>query len=273
MLERIIFGAMYAIGAICMFLFASSSVLCAIVTVLVMMALYEFFNAVGYTGGKKALVAISYVFSLLMIANIFVAKSWSNTGLYATVVLYMLTLFVYMVLNHDSIHFDNVAVTALGTCYITLFLINIYLLRCDAVYGKLYIWLPFIIAWFTDTFAYFAGRFLGRHKLIPSVSPKKTVEGSIGGILGAVIIMIVYMLVAKKLFGITPNFAYGIVCAIVLSVLSQLGDLVASCIKREHGVKDYGSLIPGHGGILDRFDSVLFISPVVYCLVYFGFIF
>ena len=78
---------------------------------------------------------------------------------------------------------------------------------------------------------------------------------------------------AKKLFGITPNFAYGIVCAIVLSVLSQLGDLVASCIKREHGVKDYGSLIPGHGGILDRFDSVLFISPVVYCLVYFGFIF
>lgn len=273
MLERIIFGAVYAIGAICMFLFASPLVVCIIVGALILMGLYEYFGAIGYTKDKKTLVAISYLFSFFMIVCMYFTKSWNSVNIFAVVSVYVVVSLVYMVLNHTKIHFDDVAVSILGTCYITLFLINVYLLRCDINFGKLYIWLPFIIAWLTDTFAYFAGRFFGRHKLIPSVSPKKTVEGSIGGIIGAVAIMLVYMLVCKKFFDITPNYTLGIFSAIIISVLSQLGDLVASCIKREHGVKDFGSLIPGHGGILDRFDSVLFISPIVYYLVYLGWIF
>lgn len=274
MLQRIIFGALYAISAIALFLFASSDIICLAVALLIMAGLYEFFNAVGYTRDKKALVAISYVYSLLMIICLYFTKSWNSIHIFTTVGVYAVTMFIYMVLNHDRIHFDNVAVSLLGTCYITLFLINIYLLRCDLRNGKLLIWLPFIIAWLTDTFAYFAGRFFGKHKLIPSVSPKKTVEGSVGGIIGAVLIMVAYIYVCGRFFNLSsPDYIKGIISAIVISVLAQFGDLVASCIKREHGVKDFGSLVPGHGGILDRFDSVLFISPVVYCLVYYGWIF
>lgn len=273
MLQRIIFGAVYAIGAICMFLFAAESVVCLVVGVLILMAVCEFFKAIGYTKDKKILVALSVVYAVLMIGAMYFAKSWNSINIYVVAGLYIITMLVYMVFNHDRIHFDNVAVAALGTCYITLFMINIYLLRCIQPGGKLYIWLPFIIAWLTDTFAYFAGRFLGKHKLIPSVSPKKTIEGSIGGIAGAVIIMVLYMYICRKFFGMVPDYFKGVVAAVIISVLAQIGDLVASCIKREHGVKDFGSLMPGHGGIMDRFDSVIFISPVVYCLVSFGWIF
>ncbi|MBQ8525564.1 MAG: CDP-archaeol synthase [Clostridia bacterium] len=273
MLQRILFGALYAIGAIVLFLFGSEMIVCLVVGLLILAGLYEFFNAVGYTVDKKILVTISYVFSALMIYCMYSGRSWNNSCIYFALGLYATVMLIYMVFNHNRIHFDNVAVSVLGTCYVTLFPINIYLLRCDPDLGKFYIWIPFIIAWLTDTFAYFAGRFLGRHKLIPSVSPKKTVEGSIGGIAGAIIIMVLYMLVCEKYFDITPNYIQGIISAIVLSLLAQIGDLVASCIKREHGIKDFGSLVPGHGGILDRFDSVIFISPVVYCLIQFGWLF
>lgn len=267
MIKRIFFGALYAIGAVALFLFGSAELICLAVGIMILGGLYEFFNAVGYTVDKKILVAISYIFSVSAILCMFFVKSWSNPAIIGIIAVYIIALLVYMVLNHGKVSFDNVAVAILGTCYVTLFPINIYMLRLDDAYGKLYIWLPFIIAWLTDTLAYFAGCFFGKHKLIPSVSPKKTIEGSIGGIFGAVLIMGVYMYAAQMFFDKTPNYLVGILCAVVLSVLAQFGDLVASCIKREHNIKDFGSLVPGHGGILDRFDSVIFIAPVVYWIV------
>ena len=120
----------------------------------------------------------------------------------------------------------------------------------------------------TDIFAYFCGLAFGKHKLIPDVSPKKTVEGSIGGIIFCAIGYIVYGIIVSRVFDVEMNiFALGIF-GLIISVVAQIGDLSASLIKREFGVKDYGSLFPGHGGVLDRFDSVIAVSCVLMILVY-----
>ena len=130
--------------------------------------------------------------------------------------------------------------------------------------------LPFIIAWATDTGAYFTGYFLGKHKLAPEMSPKKTIEGAIGGILVAVIATVVYGVILYGNYYLVGMIKYAIVGG-AGSVVSQIGDLAASCIKRDFGKKDYGTILPGHGGLMDRFDSVLFAAPyVLFMIVYFG---
>ena len=131
--------------------------------------------------------------------------------------------------------------------------------------------LTFICAWSCDTFAYFTGRFLGKHKLIPHVSPNKTVEGSVGGVVGAMVICIVYLLIVKNVFDTnmlqwSNVVVEGAVYGLVGGALSQLGDLIASAIKRDTGIKDFGWIFPGHGGFMDRFDSVMFIAPIMYIL-------
>lgn len=116
----------------------------------------------------------------------------------------------------------------------------------------------FLIAWITDIFAYFTGYFLGKHKLCPEISPKKTIEGAVGGIvfstLGSFLFVFIMSLIDKAL---VPNYLAVAICAPILSVISQLGDLFASAVKREYGIKDFGQLLPGHGGIIDRFDSIM----------------
>jgi len=127
--------------------------------------------------------------------------------------------------------------------------------------GSMIYLLTFICAWTTDIFAYFTGRFLGKHKLIESVSPKKTVEGAIGGVVFCVISMIVFGLIVEKISGeFKANYLVLAISGIFISVVSQIGDLVMSVIKRHYGIKDYGKVFPGHGGILDRFDSVLAVT-------------
>ena len=127
--------------------------------------------------------------------------------------------------------------------------------------GNMIYLLTFICAWTTDIFAYFTGRVLGKHKLIESVSPKKTVEGAIGGVVFCVIAMLVFGLVVENITGeFKANYLVLAISGVFISVVSQIGDLVMSVIKRHFGIKDYGKLFPGHGGILDRFDSVLAVS-------------
>ena len=135
--------------------------------------------------------------------------------------------------------------------------------------GKYVYLLVFLGAWVCDTFAYFTGRFLGKHKLIPEISPKKTIEGSIGGIVFTIITFIVYRIVLFKIYpDLNLNLPYllVIILAISASVVSQIGDLIASAIKRQYDLKDYGRLFPGHGGVLDRFDSVMLVAPVTYVI-------
>jgi len=126
--------------------------------------------------------------------------------------------------------------------------------------GHIHVWLIFISAWGSDTCAYCAGMLFGKHKMTPVLSPKKTWEGAVGGIAGTVILAVIYALVMKA-----PVAEYIIIC-IAGAVISMVGDLFASAVKRNTGIKDYGRLIPGHGGILDRFDSIIFTAPVIYYL-------
>jgi len=134
-------------------------------------------------------------------------------------------------------------------------------------YGNILIWLLFVSAWATDSMAYFTGMAIGKHKLCPKISPKKTVEGAIGGILGCVVFDILFIYIISRFNTFSVNYTNAIILALLASVFSQIGDLAASRIKREYDVKDFGNLIPGHGGILDRFDSALLISPVVYYIL------
>ena len=156
---------------------------------------------------------------------------------------------------------EDMAATVLGIVYVVFFF-HFTVLIDECEYAKNYIWLVFIIAFGTDIFAYFTGVFLGKHKLCPTLSPKKTVEGAVGGIAGALVLSLIF----GHFFleeGHTLNAGF-IIMILIGSVVSMLGDLSASAFKRQMGIKDYGKLIPGHGGILDRFDSVLFVAPYLY---------
>ena len=125
------------------------------------------------------------------------------------------------------------------------------------------LFLVFLAAWGTDIFAYFVGTFIGKHKLIPEISPKKTVEGSVGAIILDIGAFILFGFIVSLATDVSANYLILALSGLLLSVISQLGDLIASLIKREHGVKDYGNILPGHGGIMDRFDSVLAVTTVL----------
>ena len=125
----------------------------------------------------------------------------------------------------------------------------------------------FIGAWVSDIFAYFTGRFFGKHKLIPEISPKKTVEGAVGAIVCTMLFMVLYGWIVSLCTELSVNYLVLLIAGPVLSVVGQIGDLIASLVKRERGVKDYGTLLPGHGGIMDRFDSILTVSGAAMIIV------
>ena len=129
--------------------------------------------------------------------------------------------------------------------------------------GKWLVWYTFIASWMTDVFAYLVGKAIGKHHFT-DVSPKKTIEGCVGGVVGAVICMMLYTVILNNFTDMNINYIIIFFAGIILSIISQIGDLSASVIKRYAGVKDYSNLIPGHGGMLDRIDSLIFIAPFVY---------
>ncbi|SFC92956.1 phosphatidate cytidylyltransferase [Butyrivibrio sp. YAB3001] len=144
----------------------------------------------------------------------------------------------------------------------------VYLLRLRP-FGNYFAWIPFV-AWVCDTCAYFVGRSFGKHKLVPVLSPKKTIEGAIGGVAGSIIVGVIfgYLLYVNETHNVI-TIVVSILITLVGSIISQIGDLLASGIKRDNNIKDYGNCIPGHGGIMDRFDSVIFVIPCIYFLAVF----
>lgn len=164
----------------------------------------------------------------------------------------ILSLIIYLFSN--SVSLEDVGVTFIGILYIPFLFSYI-----NDLEGSIYIWLIFIISFGTDTFAYFGGRFFGKRKLWPEVSPKKTIEGSISGILGSTLLTLIFAIYTKE-----DSIFLLIVLSIIISVFSQIGDLIASKIKRSVKIKDYGYIMPGHGGVLDRFDSIILSAPLIY---------
>ncbi len=186
--------------------------------------------------------------------------------LVALAVIYLMALMAVYVITFPKFKTEQVLYPWFGFFYAGLLISYIYQVR-ELPGGAFSVWLIFIAAWGSDTCAYCAGMLLGKHKAFPVLSPKKTWEGCIGGVIGAALIAVLYCLAMNHWFN--QNFSmvqFAIVCACG-SVISQIGDLAASAMKRQNEIKDYGKLIPGHGGVLDRFDSVIFVAPIVYYLL------
>ncbi len=193
-----------------------------------------------------------------------------SVDMVATVILYsipviLLLLFSKVIVTNMKTTFKDVAYTFLGIFYITIFIMFLSLIR-GLPYGKIIFGYTLVIAWCTDIFAYLAGKKLGKHHF-SEVSPKKTIEGCIGGILGAVVFSLIYVYIVNECYASSldlVSYIYIAIISVVLSVISQIGDFTASSIKRFADTKDYGHLLPGHGGMLDRIDSLIFIAPFVY---------
>ncbi|KMT23078.1 phosphatidate cytidylyltransferase [Clostridium cylindrosporum] len=223
-------------------------------------AIYEYTKA--YKPAKINVIwpimALGFFISYLLI--------FLNKPGYSDVIIYFITLISMATpIFNQKYNVLSSAVTVIGYIYIVNFFELLIPIRAHQ-YGSSLIWLVLLISFFCDTFAYYIGKTFGKHKLCPIVSPKKTVEGSIGGIIGSVIGVVLWGVLNP---GINFTWTTLIILGIVSSVISQVGDLSASIIKRYSGVKDYGKIMPGHGGILDRFDSILFTAPVVYYYIIF----
>jgi phosphatidate cytidylyltransferase len=181
----------------------------------------------------------------------------------ATVFTYMLYIMALAVFSDGELRFSKVAEVFLAVTYVVMSFTALCLLRYIRN-GTWCFFLVFLSAWGTDVGAYCVGSLIGKHKLLPKVSPKKSIEGAVGGTVFAILLFLLYGFAVSKFTELTPNYLLLGIEGAVLSVISQIGDLIASLIKREYGVKDYGKILPGHGGIMDRFDSILAVSlPLV----------
>ena len=175
-------------------------------------------------------------------------------------------LFSELLISHAKLEFRKITVCLAGGLLIPFLLSSIARIRMSYS-GAFFVLLPFLIAFMSDSGAYFAGRFLGKHKLAPSISPTKTVEGVIGGVVSAVIGMQIFCVILDLGFHFEVSYLNALAYGIFGSLVGVFGDLSFSAIKRQVGIKDYGNLIPGHGGIMDRFDSMLFVAPVTEALL------
>lgn len=186
---------------------------------------------------------------------------------------YLFYMMGFSVFSKGKLPFSKISEIFASVTYVVVSFTALSVIRYfdKSIVGMFQLGLVFIVAWICDVFAYLVGSLFGKHKLIPEISPKKTVEGAIGGIVFAALSYMLYGFIVDMIVdNIVVNYLFLGIFGSVLSVVSQVGDLIASLIKREYGVKDYGKLFPGHGGVMDRFDSVLAVSTVllILCLVF-----
>ena len=235
--------------------------------------LTEFYNGWEAMGVKPS-KTIAYVMTgILYAVHFFVFYIYKEEDIYILeqLITYILLLWIVIAIVVSMMYgwkidkrgpYDAIA-TTIGLVYVVFFSYHIVLLD-NLTYGYLFTWTVVLAAFGSDIFAYFTGFLLGKHKLAPNLSPKKTIEGAIGGVLGSTVLCGLFgAFVARDLMTIC------LIVGFVGGAVSQAGDLTASAFKRKMGIKDYGNLIPGHGGIMDRFDSVIFVAPFVYYLVLF----
>lgn len=177
----------------------------------------------------------------------------------------ILLMFAY-VFTYPKFKTEQILAAFFGVFYVAVMLSFVYQTRMLNA-GAYIVWMIFLCSWGCDTCAYCVGVLIGKHKMAPKLSPKKSIEGAIGGVLGAALLTVLYGMIFRNAMGTTTVQVF-VMAAIsaVGALISMVGDLTASAIKRNYDIKDYGKLIPGHGGILDRFDSVIFTAPIIYFL-------
>jgi phosphatidate cytidylyltransferase len=238
---------------------AGGNVLFAVTLLISLIGYTEFCKVFGIE--KNILGILGLAATLLYYATVYLETSVSVMGPMVLTGFLMVLMAVY-VFTFPKYKTEEIMAAYFGLCYVPVMLSFLYRTRnmADNEYGRLLFFLIFICSWGCDTCAYAVGMLIGKHKMAPVLSPKKSIEGGIGGVVGAALLGFLY----GRIFGL-PAAGCAVLCAVGAAV-SQVGDLAASAIKRNHGIKDYGHLIPGHGGILDRFDSVIFTAPIIWML-------
>lgn len=232
-----------------------------------LMILFELFTTFKQER-KWQLVILDYAGAIALILVGQFKEIAKQEFLVFIMVAYLMALLICSVTFHHSIKFEDVTSSFFTLVYAVFFLQHLSFVRSMPL-GDVLVFLPLLGAFGPDTFAFFSGKLFGKHKLIPEISPNKTVEGSVGAVVGTAIIFAGYGLVVRFACGLSVNYLWLMLLAVLCSIVAQFGDLAASEIKRVCGVKDFGNLIPGHGGLVDRVDSLLFVSPVVYYFVLF----
>lgn len=267
MLTRIISSVVAIVIAVVILMLHKTVVLPIAVALLTVGILYELFKAEKCLEYKSTVV-ICGIFGLSFpFFNYSVISEYTKPFILICTML----VFVTFLLQYQKLQFEKLCFMVTVTLLVTMSMNSLLWTKAlNASHGLFFMVLALCGAWLADSGAYFAGTFLGKHKLCPSISPKKTVEGLIGGTLTNALIFIVITLVyAKFISSTTVEFNYPLMALLgmLCSLLGLLGDLTASLIKRQCQIKDYGNIMPGHGGVLDRFDSVLFVAPFVYFIL------
>lgn len=258
MLKIRILSAILGIPLILFVLYFQGLYLYFFVLAISLVGLFEYYRAMK-NAGLSTSETFGYISVILYYIMFLLPITFDRPGL--IIAISVMLLFTYEIVTQKH-SIPEISINILGISYIP-FLFSHLLLIENLKFGHIILWLPFLSAWFTDTFAYFVGIYFGRVKLCPKVSPKKTVEGAVGGIVGSVVLCTLSGYIINK-FGIDIKIMHFVITGLLCGIASEIGDLAASYIKRYTGIKDYGNLIPGHGGILDRFDSILFTAPVIY---------
>ena len=245
-------------------LFGNKYVIDAVMAIVAIISLQEYFNAFKE---YKPIKWIGYLLAFLICFIHLVPQEqlFSYIGLSIPVVI--VALFIELVIKDLKINIIDIAITLFGIFYVALFTMFIPLLA-GTENGKILIWYAIFAAWGRDTTAYIVGKTfkLGKHKF-SKVSPNKSVEGCIAGVIGAVILSLIFTVCINKFMQFDISYVKVLIVSAILSVIGQFGDFAASSIKRFTGIKDFSNLIPGHGGLLDRIDSLIFISPFAYILL------
>ncbi|SDB98786.1 MULTISPECIES: phosphatidate cytidylyltransferase [unclassified Candidatus Frackibacter] len=271
MLSKRVISAIIGIPLLILVLYQGGILLLLAVMLLAGLGLNEFYDLVKAKGVTPNKVLGIFSGLLLLLFTYLNSKQviLDFTPYLGIVSILILGLIINLFINkgRKSSSILSIATTILGVIYVSgllLYLILIYHFNWNGLaVGRRLIWLPILSTWATDTFAYFTGINFGRNKLAPKISPNKTIEGALGGMVGSILVVLVY--------GIWVPFGLGnrIILGILLAVSAQVGDLVESSFKRDAQIKDSGNIIPGHGGVLDRFDSLLFALPIMYYYLYF----
>lgn len=233
--------------------------------IVAVIALHEYFNAFSK---YKPIKWIGYLSAISISLIHIIPEDMLLKTIALVIPVIVIVLFMQLVIKNMKISIIDIAITLFGICYIVLFILFIPLMAGEEN-GKIYIWYIFIISWGTDIFAYLVGKRFGKHKF-SKISPNKSIEGCVAGIVGAVVLALIYTFFVNKFASVhVISYVAITIVAIILSIVGQFGDFSASSIKRFVGIKDFSNLIPGHGGILDRIDSLIFIAPFAYILLMF----
>ena len=250
-------------------IFSNTIIMDIFTAIIACISMYEYFHCFKSTNKANPSQYLGYIYCILIAFTHFVDERLLTSIIIAIIPVSLVVLFAELVLSKGKKTVTDIAVTMLGICYIPLMLIYLSLVRDmeldHGLNGKILIWFVLIASWGSDIFAYFIGRHFGKHKLT-AVSPNKTVEGAVAGVVGAILLGILFAILCNTIWGVGINYLLiGCIMA-VLSIVGQIGDLAASSIKRYCDIKDFSELIPGHGGMLDRIDSIIFVLPFAFIL-------